>query len=310
MNGSVSFVNMTSETKKKAIRQVSWNVKNQSVKMIYFDIDGTLREEKSEVTEKTKYAIRECKRQGILTCICTGRNMGSIQKDVQELQMDGTISGGGASIRYRGQELERKTFSGKWLEEVRILTEKKQTGLVLETQKHVYMDQRAARIYQQLFTEKTKDCTEEERERIKKQNKYLYKDNMAEYDHNKEKAHKICMVGTEMAIEYIKQEIENRCEIVQMIPFGKDYLLECLPARCNKGNAVRYLNQKLGIKKAASMSFGDGKNDAELLLATGAGIAMGNGSAYLKKIADAVCGTVQEDGIYKELVNRKIIKER
>ena len=39
LNGSVSFVNMTSETKKKAIRQVSWNVKDQSVKMIYFDID-------------------------------------------------------------------------------------------------------------------------------------------------------------------------------------------------------------------------------------------------------------------------------
>ena len=55
MNGSVSFVNMTSETKKKAIRQVSWNVKDQSVKMIYFDIDGTLREENSEITEKTKY---------------------------------------------------------------------------------------------------------------------------------------------------------------------------------------------------------------------------------------------------------------
>ena len=106
--------------KKKAIRQVSRNVKDQSVKMIYFDIDGTLREENSEITEKTKYAIRECKRQGILTCICTGRNMGSIQKDVQELQMDGMISGGGASIRYRGQELERKTFPDKWLEEVGI----------------------------------------------------------------------------------------------------------------------------------------------------------------------------------------------
>lgn len=37
---------------------------------------------------------------------------------------------------------------------------------------------------------------------------------------------------------------------------------------------------------------------------------MENGSAELKKIADVICGTVQEDGIYKELVNRKIIKER
>lgn len=310
MIGSVSFVNMTSETKKKAIRQVSWNVKDQSVKMIYFDIDGTLREENSDVTEKTKYAIRECKRQGILTCICTGRNIGSIQKDVQELQMDGTISGGGASIWYQGQELERKVFSGKWLEEVRLLTEKLKAGLVLETQKNVYMDQRAAGIYQQLFKEKTKDCTEEERERIKRQNKYLYKDNMTEYDLNQEKAHKICIVGTWDVINEIRHQIESGCKIVQSVPFGRNWLLECLPAGCNKGNAVRYLNQKLGIKKSASMSFGDGENDAELLLATGTGIAMENGSAELKKIADSVCGTVQEDGIYKELVNREIIKER
>ncbi len=310
MIGSVSFVNMTSETKKKATRQVSRNVKDQSVKMIYFDIDGTLREENSGVTEKTKYAIRECRRQGILTCICTGRNTGSIQKDVQELQMDGTISGGGASILYQGQELEKKVFSGKWLEEVRLLTEKLKTGLVLETQKNVYMDQRAAEIYQQLFKEKTKDCTEEERERIKRKNKYLYKDNMTEYDLNPEKAHKICIVGSRDLINEIRHQIESGCEIVQSVPFGRNWLLECLPAGCNKGNAVRYLNRKLGIKKSASMSFGDGENDAELLLATGTGIAMENGSAELKKIADGVCGTVQEDGIYKELVNREIIKER
>lgn len=310
MIGSVSFVNMTSETKKKATRQVSRNVKDQSVKMIYFDIDGTLREENSGVTEKTKYAIRECKRQGILTCICTGRNTGSIQKDVQELQMDGTISGGGASILYQGQELEKKVFSGKLLEEVRLLTEKLKTGLALETQKNVYMDQRAAEIYQQLFKEKTKDCTEEERERIKRKNKYLYKDNMTEYNLNPEKAHKICIVGSRDLINEIRHQIESGCEIVQSVPFGRNWLLECLPAGCNKGNAVRYLNRKLGIKKSASMSFGDGENDAELLLATGTGIAMENGSAELKKIADGVCGTVQEDGIYKELVNREIIKER
>lgn len=210
----------------------------------------------------------------------------------------------------RGQELERKTFPDKWLEEVRILTKKEQVGLVLETQKNVYMDQRAAEIYQQLFKEKTKECTEEERERIKRKNKYLYKDNMTEYDLNPEKAHKICIVGSRDLINEIRPQIESGCEIVQSVPFGRNWLLECLPAGCNKGNAVRYLNRKLGIKKSASMSFGDGENDAELLLATGTGIAMENGSAELKKIADGVCGTVQEDGIYKELVNRKIIKER
>ena len=172
------------------------------------------------------------------------------------------------------------------------------------------MDQRAAEIYQQLFKEKTKDCTEEERERIKRKNKYLYKDNMTEYDLNPEKAHKICIVGSRDLINEIRHQIESGCEIVQSVPIGRNWLLECLPAGCNKGNAVRYLNRKLGIKKSASMSFGDGENDAELLLATGTGIAMENGSAELKKIADGVCGTVQEDGIYKELVNREIIKER
>ena len=307
MNGSVSFVNMTSETKKKAIRQVSWNVKDQSVKMIYFDIDGTLREENSEITEKTKYAIRECKRQGILTCICTGRNMGSIQKDVQELQMDGMISGGGASIRYRGQELERKTFPDKWLEEVGILTKKEQVGLVLETQKNVYMDQRAAEIYQQLFKEKTKECTEEERERIKRKNKYLYKDNMTEYDLNQEKAHKICIVGTQDVINEIRHQIESGCEIVQSVPFGKNWLLECLPEGCNKGNAVRYLNQQLGIKKSESMSFGDGENDIEMFQIVKYGIAMGDAHETLIPHAYKQTENVPNEGIYKALLELGLI---
>ena len=63
----------------------------------------------------------------------------------------------------------------------------------------------------------------------------------------------------------------------------KNGFWKCLPTGCNKGNAVRYLNQQLGIEKAESMSFGDGENDAELLLATGTGIAMENGSAELKR---------------------------
>jgi hydroxymethylpyrimidine pyrophosphatase-like HAD family hydrolase len=42
-------------------------------------------------------------------------------------------------------------------------------------------------------------------------------------------------------------------------------------------------------------------NDAEMLLAAGIGVAMGNAEPEVKKLSDRVCESVEEDGIAREL---------
>ncbi|MBR5298612.1 MAG: HAD hydrolase family protein, partial [Parabacteroides sp.] len=49
------------------------------------------------------------------------------------------------------------------------------------------------------------------------------------------------------------------------------------------------------------MAFGDGGNDIQMLSHVGLGVAMGNASDEVKKYADYVTDSVDEDGIYKAL---------
>ena len=49
------------------------------------------------------------------------------------------------------------------------------------------------------------------------------------------------------------------------------------------------------------MAFGDGGNDTNMLKVAGIGVAMGNAGDSLKKVADYVTTTVDDDGIKRAL---------
>jgi hypothetical protein len=53
----------------------------------------------------------------------------------------------------------------------------------------------------------------------------------------------------------------------------------------------------LGVEPEEIVSFGDNYNDMEMIQQTGLGIAMGNAVPELKKVADFVTLSNQEDGV-------------
>ena len=251
--------------------------------------------------------INECKKQDIKTIICTGRNPGSIQQDIWDLDMDGAVYSGGCSIRYQDKWIQ-KTVIPK--EAVTKIFNKEIFGIAVETQMNVYMNESAAKIYQNLFLEKTKGIDETKRKKIKTENKFLYENNIKEFDPEKEDVYKICLIDHKEKLEQIQEEMKQICSIAQLIPFADRWMLECIPSGCDKGKAIKVLNDYLGIETKESMAFGDGENDIKMLKAAGVGIAMKNGSKKLLEKADVICDSVQQDGIYKELVKRELIKEK
>ena len=48
-------------------------------------------------------------------------------------------------------------------------------------------------------------------------------------------------------------------------------------------------------------------NDYQMIREAGCGVVMGNGDERLKEIADRVCGTVDEDGVIRELARMGLI---
>lgn len=91
------------------------------------------------------------------------------------------------------------------------------------------------------------------------------------------------------------------------IAISWDRAVDVIPASGGKGSAIRHILDYYRLDRAAAIAFGDGLNDIEMLQAVGTGVAMANATPKLKAIADDVCGHVAEDGIYHYCVRHGLI---
>ncbi|MFU0825856.1 MAG: hypothetical protein ACFWTK_12930 [Clostridium sp.] len=69
----------------------------------------------------------------------------------------------------------------------------------------------------------------------------------------------------------------------------------------SKGNAVKILAEFYGLKREEVICIGDGENDLSMIKYAGLGIAMGNAPDYVKKEADYITETNDEDGVAKAI---------
>jgi hypothetical protein len=84
--------------------------------------------------------------------------------------------------------------------------------------------------------------------------------------------------------------------------------LEVMSPKVNKGRALRFVAEHLGIPMEQTMAVGDSYNDVTMLQAAGLGVAMGSGPQELKAVADVVVGEIGQDGV-AEAIERFILKK-
>lgn len=280
------------------------------VKAIFLDIDGTLRDERRGVPKSAIKAIRICRRLGIQVVICTGRNMASIQQDVLSIETDGMIAGGGCYILEGGRVLKDDFFQYEEIKEILEYLAHNHLPFALESQKRIYMNQVASVWFREDFEKKLLglDCLEKEKRR--RENAICYKDTMEEYCPARDHIHKICIWSAPILGPEISSMASGKGTIAQQGARGGWQYLEVLPPGCSKGSAIRQWCGLKHMKLQETMSFGDGKNDIDMLQTTGTGVAMEDGDEELKAGASSICRRAWEDGIYRELAERGIITER
>jgi Cof subfamily protein (haloacid dehalogenase superfamily) len=88
---------------------------------------------------------------------------------------------------------------------------------------------------------------------------------------------------------------------------GTDYVvgwtawLDLAPVGVNKASGLQLVAERLGIDAADVLAIGDGRNDIEMLRWAGRGVAMGQAIEVVQEAADAVTGTVHDEGVATEL---------
>lgn len=81
---------------------------------------------------------------------------------------------------------------------------------------------------------------------------------------------------------------------------GADWV-DLMRTGMNKGQAIGYLCEALGILPEECMAFGDYLNDLELLQSVGEAYAMANAHDVLKQAADHICPSNDEDGVCRTI---------
>ncbi|GAA1047230.1 HAD family hydrolase [Rothia amarae] len=114
------------------------------------------------------------------------------------------------------------------------------------------------------------------------------------------------------ALQTHRRDIENILkQLVDLLPsnvvpvasgFGA---IDLVSRGVNKGSALKWVGQELGIKPEEMIAFGDNSNDLEMLQYVGEGIAVENAAPHVKAVADTVIGT-NEDGAVLKYIEVKL----
>lgn len=264
----------------------------KKIRMIGFDLDGTLLSTKKKISDYTKRVLEDAHKKGIEILPVTGRPFTALPEDIKKLSyVRYAVTSNGARIV--------EMPSGKPVYEKLLPIEKARKILDIlkeyDTLREIYYDGRG-------YNERCK------REQIER---YASSPESAEYT-----------LTTRFEIESIEEKIEEENRDMDKVqglfihPQEKEAAWEQLleldgiqvtgalannievnAENVHKGNAILWLGKRLGIDPEEMLMFGDGANDIQMLQTAGIGAAVENAVPAVKEAADVIVGSNDEDGV-------------
>jgi Cof subfamily protein (haloacid dehalogenase superfamily) len=98
--------------------------------------------------------------------------------------------------------------------------------------------------------------------------------------------------------EHLVAVFAERLYIAKSLPF----FLEIAAPDVSKSRALAFLGERLGFTAQDVIAFGDSYNDVDMLEWAGLGVAMANAPDAVRAAADAVCPSVDDDGVARFLL--------
>lgn len=276
-------------------------------KFVAIDIDGTLLNSKSELTERTKSVLKQASDKGIYIVLTSGRMTSSVQNFCREVGANEfLIAENGASIfDLKRQEIIYKKYIPKEI----VL---KVLDLCIENN-----------IYYMIYTDKELIVKD-----LKHMALFFYKQNYnpnariethlagREYIETLNDNFAKIMICDEDRIIYnsIVNKLKGISDIdvtpvphisTKRLTFGTEekiieYSYADISSRdTNKWSAIERLANQLGISNDEIIAIGDNINDIEMIRNAGLGIAMENGSPNVREFADEIAPSNDDDGVAK-----------
>lgn len=256
-------------------------------KMIVLDLDGTLTNNKKEITPRTKQALMQAQAAGLHVVLASGRPTYGIVPLAEELKLK---DNGGYILAFNGGKIidctNNKVLFEQKLDEqlVPILfQETKKAGMEILT----YQGEGIA------ATNKDDEYVQHEAF-INKMPVTQYDDflNQLVYPINK-----CLIVGDPTPLHKLEIRLAKELEGKMDVYRSADFFLECVPLGIDKARALDRLISSLRISREEVIACGDGYNDLSMIRFAGLGVAMANAAKDIQSEADFVTLSNEEDGV-------------
>ena len=254
--------------------------KAKKTKIIFFDIDDTLRNSKTGFIPSTiPTAFKQLRDKGILTGIATGRGIFDVVPEIKALKPDFFVTLNGAYIEdKKGNVIYSNKIAKDKVEEY--ITWTKEVGI-----DYGLVGSHAAKLSRRT-------------EMISQAIDPIYPDLEVDPDfYQKEDIYQMWTFEEQGDDLVLPESLASTLRMVRWHEHSSDVV----PISGSKAAGVAKVVDQLGLKPENVMVFGDGLNDLELFDYASISIAMGVSHDTIKEKADYITKTLEEDGIFDAL---------
>ncbi len=256
-------------------------------KLLVLDLDGTLTNTRKEITPRNREVLIQAQQRGTRLVLASGRPTYGIAPLANQLQMDRFE---GYILSYNGGEIiDWKTHEALYSNVLpddaipQLYECAKRNGLAILTYDEEY-----------IITENPED------EYVKKE-AFLNKMQIRETNDFLADIHlplpKCLIVGKPEKLIAVESELSLLMQGRISVYRSEPYFLELVPPGIDKARSLAVLLEKLSLKKEEMVAIGDGYNDLSMIKFAGLGVAMANAQEPVKKAADYITLSNDEDGV-------------
>ncbi len=251
--------------------------------LLFFDIDGTLFDDRRRMPASVRPALEKAKQNGHSLFVNTGRTLCNMDHRLDNFPFDGWIMGCGARVMIHGKTLQCMEHTPEESLKLLDLFRSLHLPAVYECDTGMYFDPEGAphpavplfrRFAQEHGLERTVSCTDPEFRAVK----------MFAFSKDPETIRQLCAETARLGMPYA------------FIDRGQEGW-EIVPAGFSKATGIDRICRELNAGTEDCIAFGDSRNDLAMLLHVKYSVAMGNAPDDVKAQCFHVTDRPEKDGI-------------
>ncbi|BDR58893.1 Cof-type HAD-IIB family hydrolase [Xylocopilactobacillus apicola] len=260
------------------------------IKLICIDLDGTLFNDSTKITNYTKEVIARARKLGIKIIITSGRPLTGVDSVIDYLELDDSdyviTYNGGLIQTVGGEPIQQFALTYQDVLEIDLFNRIHGTNVEFQTPIDAYTTWHHVNwhvSFENFMTHLPLNIVEEG-------------DLPPNLTYIKAMANDGPNVLDQIELK-IPETFYKKLNVIRSSPNN----IEFLNKNATKGNGMRALSKKLGIDLRETMAIGDETNDLSMIETAGLGVAMGNAIPAIKKIAQVETDDNNHDGVAKAI---------